>query len=79
MKFYTDKQEGCNTIIDKNTSVEYQSIREALEYVFLEKFLAKCRGECVTVRLNDKYPVKSLIPETAKKRVIFRDLGEEQV
>ncbi len=80
MKFKTEKQKGCSIIIHNGVRIEYQSIADALQYVFLQKFMAKSKGMPVCFGQQEKlYPVKSLVPKTVKKKITFRNLGEEIV
>lgn len=80
MKFKTDKQKGCSIIIHNGVRIEYQSIADALQYVFVQKFITKSKGRPICFgHQNRLYPVDSLVPKTVKKKITFRNLGEEVI
>ena len=80
MKLKTDKQKGCSVIIHNGVAKEYRSIADALQYVFLQKFIEKSKGKPICFgHQNRLYPVDSLVPKTVKKKITFRNLGEEVI
>ena len=55
----------------------YRSMREALEYIFYQRFIALVQGKPIGVHNDTLYPVYSLLPNTVEKTVKFYDLDAE--
>lgn len=55
----------------------YPSMREALEYIFYQRFIALVKGEKIGYHNDTLYPVNSLLPPTVEKTVKFYDLDAQ--
>jgi hypothetical protein len=55
----------------------YRTIREALEYIFYQRFIALVQGQKIGYHNDTLYPVYSLLPPTIEKAVKFYDLDAQ--
>lgn len=57
--------------------VLYRTMREALEYIFYQIFIALAQGKPIGYHNDTLYPVYSLLPPTVEKTVKFYDLDAQ--
>ena len=75
MKMRTEKGKTSITI-----EIALGDIHEALEYVFMQRFMSLVKNEPIGVPMNDgRFPVRSLLPPTRKKVVNVYILDSEEV
>lgn len=55
----------------------YRTMREALEYIFYQRFIALVQGQKIGYPNDTLYPVYSLLPPTIEKTVKFYDLDAQ--
>lgn len=55
------------------------TLRDVLEYIFHQKFLAEVSGKKIGYHNDTLYPVYSLLPPVVEKMAKFYDLGVEVI
>lgn len=63
----------------KGRQMLYRTMREALEYIFYQRFIALVKGEKIGCHNDTLYPVDSLLPPVVKKVDYFYDLNKETI
>ena len=70
---------GKTVITRKGIKMSFDTLHEALEYVFYQRFIALVKDEPIGCANVTRYPVLSLLPPTKRKVVKVFVLESEEV